>query len=350
MSAAPIKGRGAASNPANRFDGIAVEPDPDWEDDEPSRPETVVLADASKTIISYNDSPDVGFNAGINPYRGCEHGCIYCYARPFHEYLGMSAGLDFETKIVAKLHAPEMLRRELAAKSWTPQTIALSGATDCYQPLERKYRLTRGCLEVFAEFRNPVGVITKNRLVTRDIDVLQRLAEYDAVCVFLSVTTLDVPLNRVLEPRTSLPNQRLDAIRRLSAAGIRTGVMIGPVIPCLTDHEIPAILEAAAEAGARSAGYNMLRLPLGVAALFEEWLRRHYPDRADKVLNRVRSMHGGELYKPGFGGRMRGAGLYAEQTRKLFSVTARRHGMNFERFALNASHFRRPGDEQLALL
>ena len=344
----PSKGRGAASNPANRFEQQAYEVDGDWLDtaDAEPAPETVVIADSSKSILVRNDSPDVGFSVGINPYRGCEHGCVYCYARPSHEYLGFSAGLDFETRILVKENAAALLRAELANPKWQPEPITLSGNTDCYQPLEKGLRLTRGCLEVLAEFRNPVAIITKNRLVTRDIDLLGELAAHDACAVFVSVTTLDTGLNRTLEPRTSLPRQRLEALRALSQAGIPTGVMVAPIIPGLTDHEIPAILEAAAEAGATRAGKVVLRLPHAVAPLFEEWLAHHYPGRKNKVLERVRAMRGGKLNDPRFGSRMRGEGPFAAQIDALFKAGCKRAGLTVGKVPLSSDAFRRVHDKR----
>lgn len=337
----PIRGRGATRQPANRFEALAYEREPDWDDSEEPRPDTQFIPDASKSIISTNDSPDIPFAASINPYRGCEHGCIYCYARPTHEYLGFSAGIDFETKIMVKHDAPALLRNALSSPKWEPKTLAISGVTDAYQPIEKRLRLTRQCLEVLAEFRNPVGIITKNRLVTRDIDVLGELARHDAAHVCLTITTLDVDLNRVLEPRTSLPRQRLDAIAQLAEAGIPTGVMVAPVIPGLNDEEIPAILEAAAKAGAQTATYIMLRLPLAVAPLFEAWLEAHYPNRKDRVLNRVRSLRGGKENDPRFGSRMRGEGFHADQIQRLFHVACRKWGLNGKTVPLSTKAFRR---------
>ncbi len=341
--------RGAAQNPANRFEKIHLEPDADWNPEEDPLPRTQFLKDTSKTIIAYNDSPDIGFEASVNPYRGCEHGCIYCYARPFHEYLGFSSGLDFETKIMVKENAPTLLREELASPKWKPQLIAISGVTDCYQPVERKLKLTRGCLEVLAEFRNPVGIITKNFLVTRDIDVLSELAKYQAVSVFISVTTLDTELRKIMEPRTSPPAARLEAIRRLSDAGVRVGILMAPIIPGLTDHEIPAVLDAAAKAGAKSAGHVTLRLPYAVAPLFEQWLQTHFPDRKEKVLNRLRTMRGGKLYDSAFGQRMRGSGIFADQIEQLFDVARRKVGIAERGGELSVAHFRRPGGAQTEL-
>src|SRR4051812_7212826 len=271
-----IKGRGAASNPPNRFERTAYETS-EWDEPEDPKAGTIFLKDATRSLITYNDSPDVGFTTSINPYRGCEHGCIYCFARPNHEYLGFSSGLDFETRILVKEDAPEVLRSELSSRNWQPQVIAISGVTDAYQPVERRLKLTRRCLEVLAEFRNPVVIITKNELVTRDIDLLSELARYEAALVFISVTSLDGDLARRLEPRASQPARRLAAIEELANAGIPVGALVAPVIPALTDHELPSILEAVAKAGAKVAGYVPLRLPYGVAPLFEEWLSLHEP-------------------------------------------------------------------------
>src|SRR5262245_42876238 len=304
VSTEKIRGRGAASNPANRFDKTSYQRS-EW--DEPGDPsvDTVFLKDETRSIIAYNDSPDVGFNASINPYRGCEHGCIYCFARPNHEYLGFSAGLDFETKILVKEDAPELLRKELASPNWEPQVIAISGVTDAYQPIERRLQLTRRCLEVLAEFRNPVVIITKNELVTRDIDLLSELASHNAVIVFVSVTSLRNELARDLEPRASQPQRRLAAIEALSTAGIHVGVLVAPLMPGLTDHEMPSILKACRAAGARFAGYVPLRLPFGLAPLFEEWLKLHAPLQKEKILGRVREIRGGRLNDPNFKSRMR---------------------------------------------
>ena len=335
-----MKGRGASWNPQNRFESLAYERDEDAPPDETS-PNTMYLRDPTRTIIATNDSPDVGFDASVNPYRGCEHGCIYCFARPTHEYLGFSAGLDFETKILVKEDAPQLLAEELNAKSWVPKTIAISGVTDPYQPIERRLGLTRGCLQVLADFRNPVGIITKNHLVTRDADVLAELARFNAARVFVSVTTLDPNLARIMEPRTSTPALRLEAIETLANAGVPVGVMAAPVVPGITDHELPAILTAAKKAGARWAGFVVLRLPWAVAPLFERWLEEHYPDRKDKVLNRVRDLRGGKLYDAQWGVRGRGTGIFADQIEALFDVTCRRLGLNEEDRALSTEHFRR---------
>ena len=346
--------RGATENPPNRFEKIHLEPDADWnpEDDHGGRPQgaqTQFFNDRSQTVISRQDSPDISFQASLNPYRGCEHGCIYCYARPTHEYLGFSAGLDFESKIMVKTDAPELLRRELSSLKWVPQVIFLSGVTDCYQPVERKLNLTRRCLEVLAEFRNPVFIVTKNALVTRDLDLLSELARHRAVAVWLSITTLDTKLRNVLEPRTSPPAARLAAITKLAAAGIPVGVNVAPVIPGLTDPEIPAILTAARAAGATSAGYTVVRLPHAVAPLFEQWLATHFPDRREKVLNRIRAMRDGKLYKSDWGKRFTGEGIFAEQIARMFDVARRKAGFTDEPGELSTAAFRRPGGTQLGL-
>ena len=337
---AAIKGRGASWNPQNRFETLEYVLDDEAPRDD-GAPRTSYMRDPTRTLIATNDSPDIGFEASINPYRGCEHGCIYCYARPFHEYLGMSAGLDFETKILVKEDAPELLREELNAKSWEPKLIAISGVTDAYQPIERKLEITRRCLGVLAEFRNPVAIITKNQLVTRDIDHLAELARFNAARVFISITTLDPKLANIMEPRASTPELRLDAVKALADAGIPVGVMVAPIVPAITDHEIPAILAAAKKAGAEWAGRVVLRLPLAVAPLFERWLEEHFPDRKDKVLNRVRDMRGGKLYEAKWGVRGRGEGFFADQIEALFEVTCRRLGINERDDHLSAAAFRR---------
>jgi DNA repair photolyase len=340
-----IVGRGAAGNPKNRFERIEVEPD-ETEGDEP-RPETVYLRDHSRSIIARNDSPDIGFDASINPYRGCSHGCVYCYARPTHEYLGLSAGLDFESRILVKQDAPELLRKELLSSRWNPQVLSMSGVTDPYQPVERRLRITRRCLGVLAEFRNPVIIVTKNYLVTRDLDLLSELASHDAAAVAFSLTTLDDDMRRIMEPRTSRPARRLAAVEKLAAGGIPVGVMTAPVIPGLNDHELPNLLSAAAEAGATFAAYVPVRLPYAVAPLFEDWLARHFPERKDKVLNRIRSMRGGELNDASFGSRMRGEGLFAQHIAQLFSISCRRAGMGEGRFPkLSTAAFRGGGGAQ----
>ncbi len=345
----PIRGRGAAGNPPNRFERIQLERDVDWDPEDDPLPRTQFFKDRSQTIIATNESPDVGFEASINPYRGCEHGCIYCYARPFHEYLGFSSGLDFETKIMVKEDAPRLLRQELSSPRWQPRVLAMSGVTDPYQPVERRLKLTRGCLEVLAEFRNPVSIVTKNQLVARDADLLGELARFNAATVFLSLPTLDTELRKVMEPRTSPPAARLATIGALAKAGIPAGVLVAPVIPGLTDHEIPAVLEAAAKAGARFASFVVLRLPHAVAPLFEHWLTTHFPDRKEKVLNRLRSMRDGKLYDNRFGRHMRGEGIFAEQIGTLFDVARRKAGLAEHTPELSTAAFRRPGGEQMRL-
>src|SRR6266516_4221557 len=353
QSCAPIHGRGASWSPANRFERLrvdltdidVVDVDPDAE--ERRRRATQYFCDGTKSIITRNNSPDVGFETSLNPYRGCEHGCIYCYARPTHEYLGFSAGLDFESKIIVKTNAPELLRAELESQRWQPQTLVTSGVTDPYQPIERKLRITRGCLEVLAQFRNPVAIITKNRLVTRDVDLLRELADCKAVAVNISVTSLDPNLQRVLEPRTSSPQARLDAISQLSGAGIPTGVMVAPIIPGLTDHEVPKILEASANAGAQFAGYTIVRLPWAVAPLFEHWLEEHFPERKENVMGRIRHLRGDRLNNSEWHSRMTGEGIFAEQIASLFEVGCRRAGIGRPP-KLSTAAFRRTR-EQLTL-
>lgn len=336
--------RGAALNPAGRFEKLHIEwePEDEWGEGEDGRVKTVFLRDDSQSIISYNDSPDISFDAGLNPYRGCEHGCAYCFARPTHEFLGMSAGLDFESKIMVKTKAPELLRREFLKKSWVPQTLGMSGVTDCYQPAERRLKLTRACLEVLAEFRNPVAVITKNHLITRDLDILQKLAAHNCVTANISVTTLDPNLAKVLEPRASSPQRRLRAIEELHAAGIPVRVLMAPIIPGLTDHEMPDLLAAAAKAGAKDAAYVALRLPGAVAPLFEDWLSRYFPGHKDKVLGRLRAMHGGKIYEAAWGKRMHGEGFFADQMKGLFELSKRRAGFTGKLPALSKEAFKVP--------
>ena len=346
QSRAAIHGRGASWSPANRFEKLHVDLNdvdvvdvPDGTEERPRRG-TQYFIDGTKSIITRNNSPDVGFETSLNPYRGCEHGCIYCYARPTHEYLGFSAGLDFESKIMVKTNAPDLLRAELESPRWQPQTLVMSGVTDPYQPVERKLRITRGCLEVLAKFRNPVAIITKNRLVTRDIDLLRDLAMHNAAAVNVSVTSLDSNLQRVLEPRTSSPQARLDAIEQLRSAGVPTGVMVAPIIPGLTDHEVPSILNASAKAGAQFAAYTIVRLPWAVAPLFEHWLEEHFPDRKEKVLGRIRHLRGDRLNNSQWHRRMTGQGIFAEQIASMFAVSCKRNRM-CERPKLSCASFQR---------
>lgn len=337
------------TNPPNRFEPLHLEPDPEADPDLAYRPKTVFLRDLTSQILTTNDSPDVPAETTLNPYRGCEHGCAYCYARPTHEYLGFSAGLDFETKIMVKENAPELLRRELSSPKWKPQELAISGVTDCYQPIERRLQLTRRCLTVLAEFRNPVSIITKNFLVTRDLDLLRELAAHQAVHVNISLTTLDSDLARKLEPRAASPKQRLAAMEMLSRAGVPVGVLFAPSIPAINDHEMPSVLAAAKAAGASWAYTEMLRLPLTVAPVFQEWLERHFPDRKEKVLNRIRAIRGGRLNDPRFGSRMRGEGIFADQLAQMFHVACRKVGLPEDGPELSTAAFRRPGGAQLAL-
>ena len=336
------RGRGSLENPVGRFerqtrerneDDLAAQAQQDSYEEEylSGQIKTQLFPDAARTIITTNDSPDVGMEATVNPYRGCEHGCIYCYARPGHEYLGLSAGLDFETKIFVKYDAPKLLEKELQAKSWQPKTIFFSGVTDCYQPVERELKITRQCLEVLRDFGNPVAIVTKNQLVARDVDILSDMASFDAAHVSLSVTSLDPGIARKMEPRASQPRLRLAAIEKLAKAGVSVGVMIGPVVPGLTDHEIPAILKSASAAGARTAHYTMLRLPYSVKEHFRIWLHENFPDRAERVLSHVRDTRGGKLYESAFGTRMTGEGVYASQVADMMSLFKKRYGLNNRR-------------------
>ena len=344
------RGRGADLNPPNRFESMHLETDEDaWLDDDPRPLRTVFLRDDSQSVLSPNDADDLSFDYGLNPYRGCEHGCAYCYARTYHEYLGFSAGLDFESKIVVKPDAPSLLEKSLAKASYKPGTISLSGVTDCYQPIERKLQLTRACLEVLARFRNPVVVITKNALISRDLDHLAELARHHAVAVYLSVTTLDSDLARILEPRASTPGARLKTIRALADAGIPAGVSAAPMIPGLNDSELPAILEAAAAHGASFAAYSMVRLPGTVADVFSGWLERHRPLAKEKILGRIRALHEGKLNSSIAVARMRGTGAAATQWKTLFHACCRKHGLYAGTPKLAATAFRRlsPGQGEL---
>lgn len=340
-----LKGRGTALNPVNRFERLHLELGDDAGeavDEGRPAPGTQLYRDTSRSILAENDSPDLPFRFSVNPYRGCEHGCVYCYARPSHEYLGFSAGLDFESRLMVKTDAPALLRAALAAPKWRPAVIMLSGNTDCYQPCERELRLTRGCLEVFAEFLNPVGVVTKSALVARDADLLARLAAHGAAQVYLSITTLDGDLARRMEPRAATPARRLEAITAIRDAGIPVGVMTAPIVPGLNDHEIPAILERAAAAGASSAGWTLLRLAQPLDSLFEDWLARHYPGRRHRVLHRLRECRSGRVNDSRFGHRMRGEGVYAQQIADLFRTAARRCGLDRPLPPPNLDAFRRP--------
>ncbi len=352
-----LRGRGTRNDPPNRFERLHLELDEDEAAEEGRLRPTLYFRDAARSVLTRNRSPDVGFDWSINPYRGCEHGCAYCYARPGHEYLGLSAGLDFESRIMVKDDAPELLAKAIARPGWSPTPLVMSGVTDPYQPIERRLGLTRGCLEVLERTGHPVSIITKSRAVERDVDLLASLSEREAATVTISVTTLDRRLQRSLEPRAAPPEHRLGTIEALARAGVPVSVNVAPVIPGLTDHEIPSILEAAADHGATGAGMVTLRLPGAVGPLFRDWLVDHVPDRKERVLNRLRELHGGKIYDSRFGERMRGRGTYADQLQQLFDVAARRAGLDGERRPLSTAAFRRPpqigvraAEDQLDLL
>jgi DNA repair photolyase len=347
------RGRGARSNPTHRF---TVEArsflDDGWESLAELPPlKTEIFTETPKSIISRNDSPDISFDRSINPYRGCEHGCTYCYARPAHAYMGLSPGLDFESKLFIKPNAAALLREELTATNYVPRTIALGANTDPYQPIEKQYRISRGVLEVLAEFNHPVGIVTKNAMVTRDIDILQPMAKQGLVKVALSITTLDGKLARAMEPRASTPSKRLGAIEALSKAGVPTVVMLGPIIPGLNDHEIENILKAARAAGATEAGYTMLRLPHEVKGIFKDWLEKQYPDRFAKVMSQVKDVRSGRESSSQFGERMTGSGPVAWTIGRRFQLACQRLGLNAARVKLRTDLFARPPmvGEQMAL-
>jgi DNA repair photolyase len=355
MTTKPFIGRGAGFNPPNRFEALRTEQPPTdlteyFDVPEPGQKiPTRVYVDRSKTLLSRNDSPDLGFTYSLNPYRGCEHGCIYCYARPSHEYLGFSAGLDFETRIVVKLDAPRLLEETFRSSSWKPEVIVFSGNTDCYQPLERTLGLTRQCLQVFAKYRHPVSLITKNALIQRDVDILRELAARNLVLVVITITTLDQNLIKIMEPRTSAASKRLETIEVLANQGIPVGVNIAPVIPGLTESEIPVILKEAADRGARWAGYTIVRLSHGLKDLFGEWLHRELPRRAGRVLARLRDVRNGALSDSAFGTRMSGTGEYAGAIRRLFEVNAAKFSLNKRPLHLCTTEFLSPHQAQLPL-
>jgi DNA repair photolyase len=350
-----LKSRGAGLNTQNRFEPFYIDyRDENLEEyfddiEDTKKIQTQFFNDNTKTILAKNDSPDLGFGYSINPYRGCEHGCIYCYARPTHEYLGFSAGLDFETKIMVKRDAAKLLEEAFSKKSWEPQVIMFSGNTDCYQPVERKLNITRSCLEVFLKFRNPLGMITKNALIQKDIPLLKELAQLNLVSVTLSITTLKRDLSRKLEPRTSVPIKRLETINKLASAGIPVGVNTAPIIPGLNDEEIPAILKAASENGAKHAGMVMVRLPYSVKELFTDWINRNYPEKASRIINRIHEIRNGELNNAEWGKRFSGEGVYADHVHDLFKKTCNKYGLNKERRTIRTDLFRRitPGQEEL---
>lgn len=346
----PWRGRGSVANPPNRFERLSLAPDEQAGPAEARSPRTEFLRDHSRSVIARSDSPDVPFDASLNPYRGCEHGCAYCYARPTHEYLGFSSGLDFETRILVKEDAADLLRQELASPRWKPRPLALSGVTDPYQPVERQLGLTRRCLEVLTECRNPVSIVTKNALVTRDLDLLVELARHAAGSVCLSISTLDPDLATRLEPRASLPAMRLRAIETLAEAGVPVGVLLAPIVPGLTENECFAILREAGRAGATFAGKVVLRLPHAVRELFDEWLKRHVPLRREPVLAGIRELRGGELDQARFGARMRGEGPAAERLARMFAIGCRRAGLSGGGPTLSIQAFRRPAGPQLELL
>src|SRR6266581_1006744 len=345
------RGRGALSNASGRYEPKArVGFDDGWQSLEDLPPfATSVTVDATRKIITRNDSPDIGFDRSINPYRGCEHGCVYCFARPTHAYLGLSPGLDFETKLFVKPEAPELLERELSAPGYQPRTIAIGTNTDPYQPIERKYQIMRRILEVLERAGHPVGIVTKSALVLRDIDILSRMAERNLAKVALSVTTLDAKLARTMEPRAATPSRRLETLRQLSAAGIPTAVLVAPIIPAINDSEIERILDAAAAAGVQGAGYVILRLPLEVRDLFREWLMASFPDRYRHVFKLIREMRGGKDYDSTWGRRMKGSGPYAWMIGRRFEIACAKIGLNKDKTKLTTEHFRppRPGAVQL---
>src|SRR5471030_3341748 len=353
-------GRGALSNASSRYDSErrirttdgweAPPPEQPSDDDELPPLRTTLTRDATRTILARNTSPDVPFDRSINPYRGCEHGCIYCFARPTHAYLGLSPGLDFETKILFKPEAARLLTAELAAPKYKCDVVAMGTNTDPYQPVERELKITRSILKVLSEFNNPVGIVTKNHMVTRDIDILADMAKRNLAEVFLSVTTLDKELARDMEPRASAPHRRLDAIKALADAGVPVGVMTAPMIPGLNDHEMEAILEASAKAGATRAGFTVLRLPLEIKELFDEWLRANRPDRAERVLSLVRQMRGGALYQAEFGTRMKGEGPIAQLLAARFQAAVKRLGLNKIRYRLDTLRFAVPDSARAALV
>lgn len=341
-----VKGRGSQMVTPNKFQNQYYDYD---EDSKTAREElesnTEVFYETPHNVISKNNSDDLGFDKSINPYQGCEHGCIYCYARNSHEYWGFNAGIDFERKIVIKEKASELLEKKFLSKSWRPEVVMLSGNTDCYQPLERKFKITRRLLSVFEKYRNPVGMITKNNLITRDIDILSELAKNNLVQVMISITTLDETLRRVMEPRTSTGIQRLDAIQKLTDAGIPTGVMTAPIIPGLNDQEIPELLKRSAEAGAVTASYTVVRLNGQIAELFKDWVVKHYPDRSDKVLNQIKELHGGTLNDSDFGKRMKGKGVYSNMIEQLFKKSREKYfygrsmpGYDFTKFRFKGNY------------
>jgi DNA repair photolyase len=347
------RGRGAQSNASGRYEPLARAAfDDGWQSLEELPPfQTTVTVDDTRKVITKNDSPDLSFDRSINPYRGCEHGCIYCFARPTHAYLGFSPGLDFESRLFVKPNAPELLERELSATGYVPRTIAIGTNTDPYQPIERRYQVMRRILEVLERAGHPVGIVTKSTLITRDIDILARMSKRNLAKVAISVTTLDAKLARTMEPRAPTPSRRLEALRQLVAAGIPTSALVAPIIPAINDADIERILDAVAAAGVQGAGYVLLRLPLEVRDLFREWLMANFPDRSQHVFSLIRQMRGGKDYDSTFGSRMKGEGPYAWMIGRRFETACARLGLNVQRAELTTEHFRapRPPSEQLTL-
>ncbi len=351
MSSTRIRGRGAQFNPGNRFEKLSMEDfKPDEMDyftgpEEEKKIQTQFFKDDSKSVIAKNDSYDVGFEYSFNPYRGCEHGCVYCYARPSHEFLGFSAGTDFESKIMIKKDAPKLLEAEFNKKSYKPDFIMFSGNTDCYQPVERQLEITRETLKVCLKYRNPVSIITKNALIERDMDILQEMAKLELISVCMSVTTLDKDLARKMEPRTSSPERRLQVIKKFAANNIPVGINIAPVIPGLNDEEIPSILKEASAAGAAFAGHIMLRLPYAVKDLFLQWLKTEFPDREKKVINKIKEMRGGKLNDSEFGTRFSGKGELAETIHSLFELSCKKYGLNSKKIVLRKDLFKKVNNQ-----
>ena len=349
------RGRGTSVNPPNRFEKLHIEEteeiydERDYENDAERKIETVFFKDHSKSAISKNNSSDIPFDYSFNPYRGCEHGCVYCYARPTHEFLGFSSGIDFETKIMIKENGAELLRQEFERKSYVPKLIMFSGDTDCYQPVEKKLEITRKALKVCLEYRNPVSIITKNSLIRRDLDILGEMAKLNLVSTMLSITTLDKMLLSKMEPRTAAPERKLFTIEKLSEAGIPVGVNIAPVIPGLTDGEIPEILRQSAKRGATYASYILLRLPLSLKEIFINWLEAEFPDRKEKVLNKIKEMRDGKLNEPGIGKRFKSKGQQAEAIRNLFHISCRKYNLNQRNIDLTTSLFKRHPGNQLEM-
>ncbi len=349
------RGRGTDLNPPNRFEKLHIDENDDtleyhddWEKDE-RKIETIFYKDDSRTVIAKNESPDIGFDYSFNPYRGCEHGCVYCYARPTHEYLGFSSGIDFESKIIVKENAEKLLRKEFEKKSYNPKFIEFSGDTDCYQPIERTLRITRGALKVCLEYQNPVSIITKNSLILRDLDILHEMAELNIITVTLSITSLNKELVSKMEPRTSIPERRLMTIQELARNRIPVGVNVAPIIPGLNDEEIPKILKQSAAHGATYAGYTLLRLPYSIKELFINWLDREFPDRKEKILNKIREMRGGKLNESGFGKRFKGEGEQVDAIKNLFRLSCKKYGLNKREIKLTTKHFKHKRGVQLEM-